>query len=145
MNDFITTIKDTARGPWPVFHKDSETAIARWCQNKVGEHYLVRVLKVLPKRSDRAHKLYRLRNATLAPALDTDVDSLHIYIKHALDMYEETQIADRAFKRLRSQKEFSVEEMSAAFSLQDGLRDFVNNGREPQDYLILQTTEEHEA
>jgi hypothetical protein len=141
MNDFLVQIKETPRGPWPVFDRESEAALLRWAAPNLGEYFLVRVLKVMAKRSDRAHRLYRLRNATLAPALGMDVDSLHDYIKWELDMVEELTVKGKPWTRLRSQKEFSIEEMSAMFLKQDELRDFVNLDRDPQDYLILQTTE----
>ena len=141
MNDFLVQIKETPRGPWPVFDRESEAALLRWAAPNLNEYFLVRVLKVMSKRSDRAHRLYRLRNATLAPALGMDADSLHDYIKTELDMTEEIMVMGKPYTRLRSQKEFSVEEMSAMFLKQDELRDFVNLDRDPQDYLILQTTE----
>jgi hypothetical protein len=141
MNDFLVQIKETPRGPWPVFDRESESALLRWAEPNLGEWFLVRVLKVMAKRSDRAHRLYRLRNAVLAPALDMDVDSLHDWIKTELDMIEELTVMGKPWTRLRSQKEFSVEEMSAMMLKQDELRDFVNSGKEPQDYLILPTTE----
>jgi len=141
MNDFLVQIKETPRGPWPVFDRESETALLRWAAPNLGEWFLVRVLKILPKRSDRAHALYRLRNAILAPALDMDTDSLHIHIKSELDMFDEVTVAGKTHRHLRSQKEFSVEEMSAAFMVQDGLAAFVNAGREHENYLILPSKE----
>ena len=141
VNDFLVQIKQTAKGPWPVFDRESETALLRWSTPKLGQYYLVRVLKVMPKRSDRAHRLYRLRNAVLAPALDMDVDTLHDFIKTELDMIDEREVMGKPFRRLRSQKEFTVEEMSGMMAKQDELATFTNLGRDPQDNLILPATE----
>jgi len=140
MLDFLVTIKDTERGPWPVPDKESAAAIGRWASGQpVGMVFAFRVLKRLPTRSKQHHALYRLRNSILAPALDMDADSLHDYIKTELDMTEEIIVAGKPYIRLRSQKEFSTEEMSAMFLKQDELRDFVNLDRELQNYLLLPT------
>jgi hypothetical protein len=138
MTDFIVTIKNTGHGQWPVPDKESGAAIKRWASSqKLGESFIFRILKRMPTRRDKHHALYRLRNSILAPALDTDADSLHDYIKQELNMTEENTIAGKTYTRLRSQKEFSVAEMSLMFEKQDELAKFANDGREPQDYLIL--------
>lgn len=138
MNDLLCYIKETDRGLWPVPEKESAQALSRWAGGqKAGTAIIMRVLKKLNTRRDVHHALYRLRNAILAPALDTDVDSLHDWIKAELDMIEENEIAGKTHKRLRSQKEFTSEEMNAMFAKQDELRDFVNLDREPEHYLIL--------
>lgn len=140
MLDFLVTIKETDRGPWPTPDKESAAAIARWAAGQPeGMVFAFRVLKRLPTRSKQHHALYRLRNSILAPALDTDAISLHDHIKLELDMVEEYTIAGKTKTRLRSQKEFSTEEMSAMFLKQDELRDFVNLDREPHNYLLLPT------
>jgi len=140
MLDFLVTIRETERGLWPSPDKESAAAIGRWAAGQpVGMVFAFRVLKRLPTRSKQHHALYRLRNSILAPALDTDADSLHDNIKLELDMIEEYTIAGKTKSRLRSQKEFSIEEMSAMFHKQDELRDFVNCDREPQNYLLLPT------
>lgn len=138
MTDFIVTIKETAQGLWPVPDKESAAAIKRWASGqKPGESFIFRILKRMPTRRDKHHALYRLRNSILAPALDTDADSLHDYIKTELNMIEEHTIAGKTYTRLRSQKEFSVQEMSQMLTKQNELRDFINDGRDPENFLIL--------
>lgn len=142
MIDFIVNIKQTERGAWPVPDKESQAAIQRWASGQpAGMSFIFRVLKRLPTRSKQHHALYRLRNSILAPALDMDADSLHDWIKSELDMTEELTVAGKQWTRLRSQKEFSTEEMTAMMNKQDELRDFVNDGREVENYLILPSGE----
>lgn len=142
VNDFIATIRQSPRGPWPKFSREVDAAILRWASNKLDTHVLVRFMRVSPHRSERAHRLYRLRNAILAAALDTNADDLHDYIKERLSMVESVTIAGRTFERLRSQKSFTIEEMSAMMAEQDELAAFANIDREVQNYLILPTTED---
>lgn len=145
MIDFVVTIRDTERGHWPSPDKESATAIGRWAAGQpVGMVYVFRVLKKLPTRSKRQHGLYRLRLAILAPALDTDTDSLHIHIKTELDMIEEVTIAGKTHTRIRSQNNFTTEEMSAMLAKQDELAAFVNTDRDYSNYLILPTGDIHE-
>lgn len=119
--------------------KDTRMAFDRWAAGQPDAAWLTRIIKKMATRSDEHHKLYRLRNAVLAPHLNTDTDSLHDHIKLELDMTEEYTIAGKTKTRLRSQKEFTTEEMSAMFLKQDELRDFVNLDREPHNYLLLPT------
>lgn len=138
VTDFIVNIKETPQGLWPVPDKESAAAIKRWASGqKPGESFIFRILKRMPTRRDKHHALYRLRNSILAPALDTDADSLHDYIKTELNMIEEHTIAGKTYTRLRSQKEFSVQEMSQMLTKQNELRDFINDGRDPENFLIL--------
>jgi len=141
--DFIVNIKQTERGAWPVPDKESQAAIQRWASGQpAGMSFIFRVLKRLPTRSKQHHALYRLRNSILAPALDMDADSLHDYIKHELDMTEEVWVGGKKlWIKLRSQKEFSTEEMNAMLNKQDELANFVNDGREVENYLILPSGE----
>lgn len=145
MIDFIVRIKETDRGKWPVPDKESQAAILRWASGQAEDTMFVfRVLKKLNTRSKQQHGLYRLRNSILAPALDIDADSLHIHIKTELDMTEEITIAGKTHTRIRSQNDFTTEEMSAMLSKQDELAAFVNTDRDYSNYLILPTGDIHE-
>lgn len=146
MLDFVVRIKKTDRGKWPVPDKESQAAISRWAAGQPdGCVFIFRVLKKLNTRSKQQHGLYRLRNSILAPALDMDADSLHDYLKHELGMVEEITVAGKPYTRLRSQKEFSTEEMSALLLKQDELARFVNLDRSPEHYLILPVPEDMHA
>lgn len=145
MLDFVVYIKETPQGKWPVPDQESRSALTRWALGQAeGDMFFFRILKQMTGRSKQQHGLYRLRNSILAPALDTDADSLHIHIKSELNLTEDVTIAGKTHTRIRSQRECTTEEMSAMLAKQDELRDFVNMGREYGELLILPTGDLHE-
>lgn len=145
MLDFVVYIKETPQGKWPVPDQESRSALTRWALGQAeGDMFFFRILKQMTGRSKQQHGLYRLRNSILAPALDTDADSLHIHIKSELNLTEDVTIAGKTHTRIRSQKEFTTEELSAMILKQDELAAFANLGREYGELLILPSGDIHE-
>ena len=100
---------------------------------------LMRVIKIMPHRRDVHHNLYRLRNGVLAPELSVTTEWLHEHIGTECNLGEWRQIAGKSHFVRKSQKEWSVSEMNMAFKKQDELAEFINDGRDELERLILPT------
>ena len=115
-------------------------ALNRWAQGqKPQTKVLMRVLKVMPHRREVHHRLYRLRNAALSIELDVTAEWLHEYIGKECELGEYRSIRGKSEFVRKSQKEWSVAEMNMAFKKQDELAQFVNEGREPHEAVVLPT------
>jgi len=135
-------------------------AFKRWEQGqKIGASVFLRILEVTHRRTDRHHRLYRLRNAILAAEIGCTPDSLHVQIFMDLEfgkwltVTEEKEVFDnetgeisirpavKIFDR-RSVNTLSTQEMNACFYRQDEIASFENEDRDPENQIILPSGED---